>query len=121
MRLLLLLALLLVGCGGSSSETPPPLEPDPTSFRYTGPRVGAALEEEPAAAPEAEPDEDDLPPSVKKPATATWGSGRPTRSPTPTPSALAPAAPTPSGAPAPSATPAPSPGAPAAPVAPTKN
>jgi len=24
----------LAACGGSSSETPPPLQPDPTGFRY---------------------------------------------------------------------------------------
>lgn len=77
MRLLvpaLLLSLLASGCGGSSSETPPPLEPDPTSLRYTGPRMPSA-EATPAPALEPEPD-DDAPAKPKKPAAGTWGSGK---------------------------------------------
>ena len=78
MRLLvpaLLLSLLGLGCGGSSSETPPPLEPDPTSLRYTGPRLPSA-DATPAPAAAAAPDEDDLPATPKKPAAGTWGSGK---------------------------------------------
>lgn len=85
MRLLVsVLALALTGtaCGGSSSETPPPLEPDPTSGRYTGPRVSNAPEQ---AKPEAAaPDEDDAPRTPQKPAAATWGTGKaPAPAPTP--------------------------------------
>lgn len=77
MRLLvpaLLLSLLASGCGGSSSETPPPLEPDPTSLRYTGPRM-PSVEATPAPV-EPQPDEDDVPTAPKKPAAGTWGSGK---------------------------------------------
>jgi hypothetical protein len=78
MRLLvpvLAFALTAFACGGSSSETPPPLEPDPTSARYTGPRVSNAPE--PAKpAPETAPEEDDAPRTPQKPAAATWGSGK---------------------------------------------
>lgn len=74
-----------LGCGGSSSETPPPLEPDPTSGRYTGPRVSRALEDaSPPASAEPALDEESPPPS--RPGRATWGSGR--AAPTPTPSAM---------------------------------
>jgi hypothetical protein len=78
MRLLvpaLLLSLLGSACGGSSSETPPPLEPDPTSLRYTGPRIPSAEDAKPAAVA-AEPDEDDQPVTPKKAAAGTWGSGK---------------------------------------------
>jgi hypothetical protein len=78
----LLLSLLGFACGGSSSETPPPLEPDPTSLRYTGPRFPSA-EGTPAPAAAPEPDEDDVPATPKKPAPGTWGSGK---TPAPTPS-----------------------------------
>jgi hypothetical protein len=71
----LLLSLLSVACGGSSSETPPPLEPDPTSLRYTGPRLPSA-DDTPAPAAAPEPDEDDVPVTPKKPAAGTWGSGK---------------------------------------------
>jgi hypothetical protein len=71
-RLAFLLSLPALGCGGSSSETPPPLEPDPTSARYSGPRVQKAGEE-PAPAPAAEPDEDDVPAKPRKAAPGTWG------------------------------------------------
>jgi hypothetical protein len=107
-----LLALLLAGCGGSSSETPPPLEPDPTSLRYTGPRVGAEDDAPVAAEPAPEIDEDDLPPGQKpKPAAATWGSGRTRSTPAASSLPLAPA----SAAPAPAA-PASAGPAPAAPA-----
>jgi hypothetical protein len=73
----LALSLFVVACGGSSSETPPPLEPDPTSYRYTGPRVvGPNEATTPAPAAEAEPDEDDLPAKPKKAAVGTWGTGK---------------------------------------------
>jgi hypothetical protein len=81
------MCVAVAGCGGSSSETPPPLEPDPTSFRYTGPRMPATVEAT-AAAPEAEVSE---PPSAAVPGKAaapTWGSGKP--APTPAPSLTAP-------------------------------
>jgi hypothetical protein len=94
MRLLvpvLALALTATACGGSSSETPPPLEPDPTSGRYTGPRVSNAPEQAKPEAVTAAPDEDDAPRTPQKPAPGTWGSGK----------ATAPAA-TPAPAPAPS-------------------
>lgn len=70
-----LFSLLAAGCGGSSSETPPPLEPDPTSFRYTGVRPPIAADG-PAAAPAAEPSEE-VPAEPRRPAAATWGSGKP--------------------------------------------
>jgi len=69
--LVFLLPLSALGCGGSSSETPPPLEPDPTSARYTGPRVPRADDPQPAPAPVA--DEDDVPAEPRHPAPATWG------------------------------------------------
>jgi hypothetical protein len=61
-----------VGCGGSSSETPPPLQPDPTSARYTGPRFPAADDSPPPAVAGDDDYATDLP---RKPARATWGSG----------------------------------------------
>jgi hypothetical protein len=72
----LLVPLLASGCGGSSSETPPPLEPDPESGRYTGPRVDA---DEPARLKEPEPlpEEEPLSEQPRRPAAATWGSGKP--------------------------------------------
>lgn len=85
MRTVLVLALLLVGCGGSSSETPPPLEPDPTSYRYTGPRIPRANEETSTPAEAEAADPDDLPVAPKMPARATWGSA-PARSAVPAPS-----------------------------------
>ena len=71
----LLLSLCAVACGGSSSETPPPLQPDPTSGRYTGPRMpNPADDVAPPPAPEAvEDDTDDQP---RRPAASTWGSGK---------------------------------------------
>lgn len=115
MRCVLCLVLLLAACGGSSSETPPPLEPDPTAYRYTGPRLPAA--DEPvadAAEPETlEEDEEDLH-KPKKAAASTWGSGKP--APRPTPSA---APPQPSVAPvAPPASAAPRPVSPETPAKP---
>ncbi len=98
------LSLLAVGCGGSSSETPPPLLPDPTSARYTGPRMPNAAGDVASPAP-AEP-EDDTAEKPRRPAAATWGSGK---APQTAPKMTSPAAlPTPSGAamPAPSALPA---------------
>ncbi|RYZ04104.1 MAG: hypothetical protein EOO73_24775 [Myxococcales bacterium] len=89
-----LLVLLAAGCGGSSSETPPPLEPDPTSARYTGPRFPS--KDEPvgsAAAPEAQDEEEPALPA--RPGRSTWGSGRaapstPAAAPRPSASASAP-------------------------------
>ena len=111
MRHIPLLALLVAGCGGSSSETPPPLEPDPTSYRYSGPRL-QVLPDATAAEPEPEVDEDDLPATTKKPAAATWGRPAPRASAAPsaappmiTPAPAAPA-PTPSASAAPAALPA---------------
>jgi hypothetical protein len=77
----------VAGCGGSSSETPPPLEPDPTSLRYTGPRLPPS---EDTVAPTAEPEAAEaISPSVPgKPAAPTWGSGKP--APVPAPSLSAP-------------------------------
>ncbi|HXK16357.1 MAG TPA: hypothetical protein VNG33_01035 [Polyangiaceae bacterium] len=66
-----LLPLTALSCGGSSSETPPPLEPDPTSARYSGPRVPRADDPQPAAA--ATPDDDDAEAQPRHPAKATWG------------------------------------------------
>lgn len=86
MRLLvsvLALALTATACGGSSSETPPPLEPDPTSGRYTGPRVTNRQEPVKASAEPEPMDEDDVPRTPQKPAAATWGSGK---TPAPAPS-----------------------------------
>lgn len=70
-----LLSLCAVACGGSSSETPPPLQPDPTSARYTGPRMPNPADDvaPPASAEVAEEDADDQP---RKPAASTWGSGK---------------------------------------------
>jgi len=108
----LLLSLSALGCGGSSSETPPPLQPDPTSERYTGPRMPSAADDV-AVAPTPEPEDDGLE-QPRKPAPATWGSGKSAPSPsTPkmtSPTALPPssASTTPSPAPAPSASAAPS-------------
>jgi hypothetical protein len=114
MRCVLCLALLLAACGGSSSETPPPLEPDPTAYRYTGPRLPGA--DEPvvgAPEPEAvEEDEDDLP-KRKKAAVSTWGSGKPAPRATPSGSPLAPQ---PSAVPPPPASAAPQPVSPATPA-----
>ena len=70
-----LLSLSALGCGGSSSETPPPLLPDPTSERYTGPRMPSATDDV-ALAPATEPEEDDPADLPRKPAAATWGSGK---------------------------------------------
>lgn len=78
MRVLVLAScslLLSLGCGGSSSETPPPLEPDPESSRYTGPRFPGASDAA-ATTPAPTPDEDDAPVRPRKPAVSTWGSGR---------------------------------------------
>jgi hypothetical protein len=85
------LSLPALGCGGSSSETPPPLQPDPTSARYTGPRMPSAADDVAAAAPE--PEEDDAADQPRRPAAATWGSGKtPTSAPKMTsPTALPPA------------------------------
>ncbi len=69
----LVLALLLTGCGGSSSETPPPLEPDPTSYRYSGPRIPRAGD--PVTAAEPEPEAESQPAAPSAPARSTWGSG----------------------------------------------
>ncbi len=80
--LTLTVSLLASACGGSSSETPPPLEPDPTSYRYTGPRPPSASEQPaPTLARESDFDEDDRPAAPNKPAAATWGSGKPTPAP----------------------------------------
>jgi hypothetical protein len=79
MRVIALALLLLsssLGCGGSSSETPPPLEPDPTSGRYLGPRFPKA-EAAPAPAAAAPDDEDDAPVKPRRAAPSTWGSGKP--------------------------------------------
>jgi hypothetical protein len=98
-----LLSLFAVGCGGSSSETPPPLLPDPTSERYTGPRMPSAADDV-ALAPAAEPEEDDAADLPRKPAAATWGSGKTTVS---APKMTSPnAVPANSASPAPSASPA---------------
>lgn len=76
----LVLALLLAGCGGSSSETPPPLEPDPTSYRYSGPRIPRA--DDPAsAAAEPEPEAESQSAAPSAPARSTWGGGVPPKDP----------------------------------------
>jgi hypothetical protein len=112
MRVLVLALCSLLpclGCGGSSSETPPPLEPDPTSIRYTGPRFPSA-DDALAPTPPAEPDEDDLPARSRKPATATWGSGKVTPNvarPAAAPTMTSPTAAPPASAPVAPATPAP--------------
>ena len=79
----LVLWLSAAACGGSSSETPPPLQPDPTSERYTGPRFPSAEDDTAQASPSesAEQDTADLP---RRAAAATWGSGK--VAPTPAPS-----------------------------------
>jgi hypothetical protein len=100
----LVLGLSAVACGGSSSETPPPLQPDPTSERYTGPRVPSADEDaaQPSRGESAEEDTAELP---RRSAAATWGTGKVTPSPSPSvptmisPTAL-PAPPSSSAAPA---------------------
>jgi hypothetical protein len=85
------LSLPALGCGGSSSETPPPLLPDPTSARYTGPRMPNAADDVAAPAP-AEPEVDDAADQPRRPAATTWGSGKtPTSAPKMTsPTALPP-------------------------------
>jgi hypothetical protein len=85
------LSLSALGCGGSSSETPPPLLPDPTSARYTGPRMPSAADDVASTAP-AEREEDDAAEQPRRPAAATWGSGKtPTSAPKMTsPTALPP-------------------------------
>ena len=81
--------LTSVSCGGSSSETPPPLEPDPTSFRYTGPRMPTPAKEEAAAAAVTEPEESaPIAAPAGKAAAGTWGSGK--TPPTPAPAVTAP-------------------------------
>jgi hypothetical protein len=99
------LVLLSAACGGSSSETPPPLEPDPTSARYTGPRLtNPADDAVPAAAPE--PDED-VATGPQKAGRSTWGSGRTAPTPAPAlPSMTSPTALPPKAATAGSAAPA---------------
>jgi len=80
--------LLAVGCGGSSSETPPPLEPDPTLGRYTGPRLPTAADDKPlprSSEAEAEPLEAEQP---RRPGRSTWGSGKAAPTPAPSLSAL---------------------------------
>ena len=87
------LVLLAVGCGGSSSETPPPLEPDPTLGRYTGPRLPSAEDDAPAPSLARDPELEAAPTLPTKPARATWGSGKPAPAPAPTmtsPNALPP-------------------------------
>lgn len=111
--LLFCLSLSALGCGGSSSETPPPLQPDPTSERYTGPRMPSAADDV-AQAPAPEPEDDGLD-QPRKPALATWGSGKPApgpsaprmTSPTAVPASSATATPAPSTTPAPSGSAAP--------------
>lgn len=90
----LLLPLCAVACGGSSSETPPPLQPDPTSARYTGPRMPNPADDLAAAAPAAaEPAEDDADDRPRKPAVSTWGSGKVAHpAPAPTPQMTSPTA-----------------------------
>jgi hypothetical protein len=77
-----LLSLSAVACGGSSSETPPPLQPDPTSERYTGPRMPSAGDDavQPSPRELAEEDTAELP---RRAAAATWGSGKAPPSPSP--------------------------------------
>jgi hypothetical protein len=70
------LQLLLVGCGGSSSETPPPLEPDPTSFEYTGPRIPSAADDAVSSTPAAAEPDELAPKTSGAPASGTWGSGK---------------------------------------------
>lgn len=79
------LALLCWGCGGSSSETPPPLEPDPTSSRYTGPRMPSPDDDR---APPAVTAENDAEPEAapQKPGRSTWGTGKAAPGPVPAPS-----------------------------------
>jgi hypothetical protein len=72
-----LLVLLAAACGGSSSETPPPLEPDPESARYTGPRYPSKEEDASAEAP-VEPETEEAPALPARPARATWGTGKST-------------------------------------------
>ena len=76
--LLALGARTIAGCGGSSSETPPPLQPDPTGFRYAPP-FAAPIEEEADAgeAPRSNPSLSELEPESnpkpRVPARSTWG------------------------------------------------
>lgn len=94
------LVLMGTACGGSSSETPPPLEPDATLGRYTGPRLPGPDEDRAPVAAAAEPNAEELDPRVpSSPARSTWGSGKPM------PAAPAPAMTSPNAAPAPSASP----------------
>ena len=75
-----LLAATLAACGGSSSETPPPLQPDPKGFRYSGTPVtpaGEAAAEVADAGPPLLADPDDDPkPGKGAPAPGTWGGGK---------------------------------------------
>ena len=73
----------LAACGGSSSETPPPLQPDPTGFRYASAspaRVVQASEAGDAGdAPRTIPEDIEVDPKPRVPARSTWGSGATTR------------------------------------------
>lgn len=80
----LCLVLFAVGCGGSSSETPPPLEPDPTSGRYTGPRVNSAQEDEAPTPAAPDNSDDERPAQPRAPGRSTWGTGKPAAAPAPT-------------------------------------
>jgi hypothetical protein len=73
----LALAGTLTACGGSSSETPPPLQPDPKGFRYSG--VSAVTHETsdaglPPSTRDSDSDDDDKP---RAPARSTWGEAPP--------------------------------------------
>jgi hypothetical protein len=71
---LLAMAGALAACGGSSSETPPPLQPDPTGFRYAStpmPREDASdAGEAPKTIVDDSADDD---PKPRAPAQSTWG------------------------------------------------
>jgi hypothetical protein len=71
------LSAALAACGGSSSETPPPLQPDPTGFRYaSAPPAPQAEERDAGEAPTTVDDatDDDKP---RVPAKSTWGTPTP--------------------------------------------
>lgn len=65
----------LAACGGSSSETPPPLQPDPTGFRYAPP-IPAAIPPESDAGDAAQtiPETGEVDPKPRLPARPPTGS-----------------------------------------------
>jgi len=72
----LALAGTLIACGGSSSETPPPLQPDPKGFRYSGVSAFTHEASDAGVTPTArDSDTDDDKP--RAPARSTWGGPAP--------------------------------------------